>query len=108
MARHQGRGTNSCVSGVLVFGKEELVEEAVHLEKAGAVQAHRPVLDFAKTPVAEALQGRGETPAHIHPEFFLEVIALGAPEFELQNKLADEPLVGGGGEGAIEGQLARN
>ena len=97
---------DSCVAGVLVFGEEELVEEPVHLEKALAVEPHRSVLDPAKTPVVQALQRFGKTPADIHAEFFLEIIAPGPAELELQDKFADEPFVGGGGQGAIQGQAA--
>src|SRR5208337_4780396 len=72
-----------------------------------AVQAHDAVLDPAEAPITQQAQWLGETLADIHSEFLQEIIAAGLAQLELENELADQPLVGGGCQRAVHRPLAR-
>ena len=90
-----------------MFGQEKFVQQPVHLQQPVAVQHHRAVLDLPKTPVLQNAERLRKTLADIDAEFCLKIIATRAAQLELQNELADQPLIGARRHGPVNGQPAR-
>ena len=65
------------------------------------------VVDLGEAPIANALERLGKAFSRINAEFLSKIFAAHAPELELQNELANEPLIVGRRQRAIDRQLAR-
>src|SRR2546425_12987742 len=87
---------DSCGSDVTrgsMLRQKELVQQAVHLQESFAVQQHLIAFDVQKSPVLQSPQRFGETFLRIHAKFVFEIRQAQMAELELQNELANEPLV---------------
>src|SRR5207245_4580449 len=89
-----------------LFQQEKFVQQPVHLKQPFAIEQHLIAFDGKEAPVFQSLQRFGETSFRIDAELISEIREAEVAEFELQNKLANQPLVVGRRERAVDRQLA--
>ena len=98
------------VSGVAcmaMFRQEKFVKETVNLQKPFAVDPNLRALDLSEAPVADALERLSKALPRIDAEFLRKVPGVDTAELELQHELANEALIGGRRQSAIDRQLIR-
>lgn len=83
------------------------MEESIDLQKPFTVDLDLLGIDLGKAPITYSLESFRKTFSRIDAEFVLEVIGAYAPELELQDELANKPLILSRCECAINGKLTR-
>src|SRR5437016_267470 len=94
------------VADVLEFRFEETMEQRIDAEETLAVEGNFVTGDFGEILGDERGELGGEFLADVFAEFLAEIGGVDLTGFELEDHFADQLLVIGDGQGAVEGELA--
>src|SRR5687768_3399520 len=97
---------DSGIARVAMFGQEEFVQQTIDLQQTVAIEADFVARHAEKPPILQGADGLLETLDGISAKFIFEVTAADRAEFQLQNQFANEPLVVGGRQRAVNRQVA--
>src|SRR5437899_4597531 len=86
--------------------QEKLMEKAIHLQEAVAIQKNLVAFNAKKTPVLQALNCFAKSFCQVHAKFLFEVSAAHVTQFQLQNKFTNQPFILTWGQGSPDWQSA--